>query len=353
MPTIRLAGTITALSPIMITRVDQGDNLLTMNVVRNEAMVRVHAIPGENLKGALRSAALRVCVDAAREAGGATMTLDNFYLQSVGGLGFADDKVPLGGSDESREGQPILSLFGAASPKLRGRLIVGAALARPAVGAPAAIGSGLPAGVRLDALMGEHRFSELLSEEDRNLWSRKSAIIADSSEAKGILADADRKLKRARGKGGIDLAPLEAEVEAAQAAVDAIKSGKDFTHAVQRPLPVKRAAPAGTTYDHSIEAIDATPSEVGLLLAALQEWGQLSRVGGSRTTGYGSVAVDYAIAVRAGDGPARLRPWVPAGRVTIDPDGTRIASEHPDIVGAMAEWQATEADIRANTKVFG
>ena len=51
MPTIRLSGTITARSPIMITRPEQGDRLLTMNVVRNESLSRVHVIPGETIKG--------------------------------------------------------------------------------------------------------------------------------------------------------------------------------------------------------------------------------------------------------------------------------------------------------------
>src|ERR1700734_2303195 len=88
MPTIRLNGTITARSPIMITRPEQGDELLTMNVVRHQSLIRAHAIPGETIKGLLRSSAYALCVDAAKLTGDLKVSLGQFYNQAIGGPSF-------------------------------------------------------------------------------------------------------------------------------------------------------------------------------------------------------------------------------------------------------------------------
>ena len=69
MPTIRLLGAITARSPILITRPEQGDAPLMMNVIRNQTLTQAHVIPGETIKGLLRSTAYALCVDAGRQEG--------------------------------------------------------------------------------------------------------------------------------------------------------------------------------------------------------------------------------------------------------------------------------------------
>jgi len=183
MPTIRLSGTITARSPIMITRPEQGDRLLTMNVVRNESISRVHVIPGETIKGLLRSLAYAACVDASRGSGDLKVALNAFYRQTAGGLTFSSSKPDLGSDAAARTGEPLLSLFGAATPRLTGRIIVHHALAQEITGGVHAEGTGLPPGTRRDGITSHSDFADLINSKDRALWSRQNASVSALSEA--------------------------------------------------------------------------------------------------------------------------------------------------------------------------
>jgi CRISPR/Cas system CMR subunit Cmr4 (Cas7 group RAMP superfamily) len=40
-----------------------------MNVIRNQTLTQAHVIPGETIKGLLRSTAYALCVDAGRQEG--------------------------------------------------------------------------------------------------------------------------------------------------------------------------------------------------------------------------------------------------------------------------------------------
>ena len=64
---MRLSELMTAQTPICITRIGQGDQVLSMTVMKGEYPVRVPVIPGETLKGLLRAFAFRCAVDAAYE----------------------------------------------------------------------------------------------------------------------------------------------------------------------------------------------------------------------------------------------------------------------------------------------
>ena len=352
---VRLIGTIKAVGPIHISRPGNDGELLTMNVVRNEMTTRVHVLPGGTLKGIMRGAALAVCVDAARATGPVRMSLDGFYRQAAGGLNFTPEKRALGSDEAVREGQPLLSLLGCASPKMRGRIIVQHAVARPTTKDDRPVGTGLPQSTRQDALAGDGGYADLVSPEDAALWARQQGeggIVGDNAEAKGRLKDAQHKLRRAKAAKMADTAALEAAVGEAQAHVDGIKGNAEFAHAIMRLLDSPPAAPAGTVFDHVIEVVDGKPEEVGLLFAALQQWGLEPRVGGSRTIGYGEVEADYALSVLTGDGPPRLRRWRDAGSVHIGRDGTELAFAHPALDAAMEAWAATEASITTSTAMF-
>jgi CRISPR type IV-associated protein Csf2 len=352
MPTIRLSGTITARSPIMITRPEQGDALLTMNVVRHQLLIRAHVVPGETIKGLLRSSAYALCVDAARLAGDLKVRLDQFYSQAVGGLGFVAEGRVLGSDAVLRASQPLLSLFGAANPKLTGRIIVHHATAQATANEGQPAGIGLPPGTRRDGITSRPEMADLLSDEDRALWSRQNAMVSELSEANKKVEDVKRILGRARRTEGVDVAPLEAELERAVAEVAAIKASPEFQHSVQRPLPLKNAAPAGTVFDHAIEVVDGTEAEIGLLLAALELWHQASRIGGGKTVGYGQIIAEYGIEVLSSEPLRRHRTWQAAGRATIGGKGAMLETTNETLVAAQAAWAETEAAIRTKTRIF-
>jgi CRISPR type IV-associated protein Csf2 len=352
MPTIRLNGTITARAPIMITRPEQGDALLTMIVVRHQSLVRAHAIPGETIKGLLRSNAYALCVDAARLDGELRLSLDQFYSQAVGGLGFVAEHRELGADAALRASQPLLSLFGAANPRLTGRIIVHHAIAQVTSNETQPAGMGLPPGTRSDAIGTQPDLANLLSDADRARWSRQNARVSDLAEANRKVDDAKRVLGRARRIDGLDVTRLEAELEQAVAEVAAIKASPEFQHSVRRPLPVRNAAPAGTVFDHAIEVVDATEAEIGLLLAALGMWHQAPRIGGGRTVGYGRIIAEYDVEVLSSEPLRRHRTWQAAGRATIGGEAAMLQTTDPTLRAAQTAWAETEAAIRTRTRMF-
>jgi hypothetical protein len=353
MPTIRLSGAITARSPILITRPEQGDAPLTMNVIRNQALTQAYVIPGETIKGLLRSAAYALCVDAGRLEGDLKVSLEQFYRQTLGGLSFASETRELGSDASIRQEEPLLSLFGAANPRITGRIVVHHALAQAALGGPQGDGIGLPPGTRRDGVTARPEFAELLGAEDRALWSRQNTIVSSLSEANRKVEDAKRILGRARRTEGVDIKPLEAELETAQAEVAAIKAAPEFQHSVQRPIPTKNAAPAGTVYDHSIEVVDGSLAEIGLLFAVLELWSLTPRIGGGKTTGYGQIEARYAIECLSEAPLSRDRTWVGAGAITIGGAGPVIETSDSILLGAVSAWRDLESSIRTKTKVFG
>lgn len=350
MPTIRMSGTITAKSPILITRPEQGDVPLLMNVIRNEALVRAYAIPGETIKGLLRGTAYAVCVDAGRQTGDLRVTLDSFYRQTLGGMTFTSETREIGSDAAARQGEPLLSLFGAASPKLCGRIIVHHAIAQTAIGS--AVGLGLPPGMRRDGIATTPEFADLFSDEEKAMWSRQNSGASRMSLAARRVDDAKRILGRARKVDGADVAQLEGELKVAQDEVEALKADPEFKQTVQRPLPTRNAAPAGTVYDHSIEVVDASLMEIGLLFATFDLWNQSARIGGGKTTGYGWIEAQYAVERLSDGGLNRNRSWVSVGTVTIGGSGPVFQGSDPVVEAAKDAWAGVEREIRKQTKVF-
>ena len=353
MLTMRLSGTLTAVSPIYITRPEQGDVPLTMNVVRNQSLVRTHVIPGETIKGLLRQKAYALCVDAASADGAElTVSLQAFYRQTAGGIGFTANKQEIGADAQLRPTEPILSLFGAATPRMTGKLIVQHALAQPVLNASGSEGTGLPGGTRRDGITTTPEFGNLLGPQDRELWSRQSIMVSEASEAGRRVDDAKRILGRARRTPGVEITPLEAALVTAEEDLARMKAMPDYQHSVQRPIPVKPAAPVGTVYDHGLVVEEGSPEEIGLLLAALEAWHLVPRIGGGRTTGYGFLRGEYLIELLSGAELRRNRTWRSVGAVHIAGEGAAIETGDPDVRGAMKAWQSMEGRLREATGMF-
>jgi CRISPR type IV-associated protein Csf2 len=349
---MRLSGLIKAQTPICITRIGQGDQVLSMTVMKGEYPIRVPVIPGETLKGLLRALAFRCAVDAALRANpNFKMSLDKVYEQAKGGLAFVGGPIELGAEENLRVRNPILSLFGAASPKIIGRLIVEPAIGRLPIGDKASLGMELPEGLRRDPFLADGRLFNVLSKDDRKRWSRQSAFVSLMSSANRKLEDARRALARARKTEGIDLAPFEKAVADATAEVDSLRQDEDYTLAMQRPVPTKNAIVAGTVFDHRMEIRDASLVEVGLFFAALSSWALDPRVGGERTAGYGRIEAEYSIEFLAEGELRRSGRWQPAGTVSIGSGGMILDSSHPIVAEALGAWASAEVDILSSRVV--
>lgn len=346
MLTIRFSGTIEAKTPILITRVGQGDHALTMIVIRGGHPVRVPVIPGETLKGLMRSLAFRIAVDARRRADpGYTMPLEKIYEQAKGGVTFNSGRNAITFGDDGREGNPILSLFGAASPPIRGRLIVEPAIGRISAADAFRWDMNLPEGVRQDPLLTDGDIASLLSPSDQEKWVRKMAMIRRGANKGKALEDAKRALNRARKTQGLDIAPFEANVAEAAAEMERLKQEEDYTFAMQRPLPAKPATPAGTLFDHSMEIREASLVEIGLFLKALRAWSLDLRIGGGRTTGYGRVEANYSLDILTSEESLEERRWLRIGSLRLCDSGTELDAANSILQEAREAWARAEENI--------
>lgn len=180
----------------------------------NGAPARLPVWPGETMKGATRAAAFTVMADAAirSDIGLTALTLERLYTQTKGGIEFTGERGDLGSDDLLRASEPILSLFGAANPKLEGKLSIEAAEAEPVVGA------GYPTmellgGARRDPLLASPAFADALSDGTKREWSERMAGVAAASkkksEAKARRDDALLALIRVRNTDGVDAAEYQ------------------------------------------------------------------------------------------------------------------------------------------------
>lgn len=356
MPSISFDGYLTSETPLMITRPESDPQPLTMVVNRNEMATRVYAVPGETCKGLLRGLAYLLCVDAGlKQDANLKVSLDSFYQQTAGGLVFAKERKEIGEDIAIRQKQFLISLFGAASPKLTGRIIVQPAIARETIGLNTAKGVDLPQGTRRDAMMDNPEYATLLTEEDKVLWAKRNVGISEMSSLNFEWENAKRAHRRAKKTEGIDPEELkkfkEAEEEL-EAKIKKMKDDPDFSHAVQRIIPYKQAAPAGIVYDHSIQLMNASLEEIGLFLAVLDLWNVMPRIGGGRTTGYGKIKGNYTVKHLTGSGLLRDQEWVPVAEAQIGYQKPVISSPSGVIAEAVAAWRAVEADILNKSKIF-
>lgn len=346
MPTIRFSGTIEAKTPILITRVGQGDQPLTMIVMRDGQPMRAPVIPGETLKGLLRSLAFKIAVDARRRTDPKfTMPLEKIYEQAKGGRAFDGARNDLAFGDEGREGEPILSLFGAASPPIRGRLIVEPAIASGFSADAFGCDMDLPEGVRRDPLLADPAIAGLLSPDDQERWVRQSGMVRRGASKGRALEDARRALNRARKTPGLDAAPFEAKVASATAELERLKEEEDYTVAMQRPLPAKHATPAGTVFDHKMEIRDASPIEIGLFLKTLRAWSLDPRIGGGRTTGYGRVDANYSLDMLTPAESLEESRWSKIGSLRICDSGMALDADDSTLRDAREAWTRAEENI--------
>lgn len=347
MPTIRFSGTIEAKTPILITRVGQGDRPLTMVVMDRGRPVRVPVIPGETLKGLLRSLAFNIAVEARKRADPAfTMSLEEIYEEAKGGVAFASGPNDLTFDDERRNGNPIVSLFGAASPTpIRGRLIIEPAMGRLSPQGSITLDMDLAEGVRRDPLLADNALIHLLRPGEEKKWSRQMGLIRHGAKKKKDLEDAQKALRKARRAQSADFDLYETKASEAAAEVEKFKQGDDYTLAVQRPLPSKPATPAGVIFDHRMEIRNASLLEIGLFLDTLRSWSLDLRIGGGRTAGYGRIELNYSIQILTSEKWPQKPEWLTVGSLRLGDSGMTLDAPDPTLEDAAKAWASAEEDI--------
>jgi CRISPR type IV-associated protein Csf2 len=335
-----LRGTIVPITPIHITRPDapkEDGGAPHLNVMLGNGITRVPYIPGESLKGMLRSRS----ADIASRASDQENSLKLFLSLYKGGIKGKEKE----NSDDVRrvvnfrESNPVLGLYGAAAPMwLGGSLSIQHAY--PEDPDQAATHEG--AGARLDNFKREPQRLEGIPEamvEEYMDYVDSMRLRSDlRTQEKSFNPDISKLMKRKESGENVQ-AELDVFAEKKKA-IKAQIAEVDAMETIGRPLDAIKAIAPGSKLSHTIRVIRGTDAEVGLLLETLRSVSDLCRIGGHRSTGYGFFKAEYSLLIREDEGS----PYEAAGSVSISPEDFSLDSDHPLVERALEAWKSRVAD---------
>lgn len=309
--------------------------------------------PAAGLRGKLRRAAVDVVRRAIAQGGDESpFTLEDHYYLTLGGVkgNKKEDKgVQVLAIAEQRNRNPLVSLFGSGAPWMAGRLSVGHAVATTSV-EPAVF-----SGVRTDDLARNPDGLAHLQPGEHERFLASAAANHKRSHLKACQREAEARKKKAR-KDNVARAAAEAEIADLTRQIDDLSAVTVSSVSVGQILDGFEAIPAGCQLDHQMVVRNGTDVEVGLFLAALEEFAAFPRIGAHHARGCGQVSGSWDVRVgRPGQG------FRTVGRVTLHPfSGLDIEQAPSETFLGMAQvaWAAaaermTVADVRSPVTAGG
>ena len=342
-------GTITPRTPLAIVppppedkKADRMGRLPRMPVFLDGVRHETAYIPASSIRGRLRHTAVALVIDTLKQAGKPSLTLNDYLFNALGGVFDRkdDEEDPTKGVDLTamasvRETNPLISLFGAMTVKLGGKLRTGMAVPRVPF-EPEAINPG----VRMNPFQRDPDLLQQFSADEQRQFLETNRQRVLGNQLKGEAKQVDLKLRRMRRENA---APEQVEqldkqrtdaLARAEAAFDA--AGGEVN--LQQPLPGYEALPIGLEMTHRMTLVDPTPLELALFLATLERFAADPRLGGHASHESGLIAAHWAVRVHdAGGG-------TPAGDIGIDPDKGFVANLGHPLLQAALQAKATMAE---------
>lgn len=260
-------------------------------------------MPGSGIKGLMRQHGSMVMVEAFKEATGQQIDLQSYYINTKGGIkgGGTEKAIHLEMIDAFRQKNPIVSLHGASTPWLSGKLIVTDAIVTKPM-APL-----LVSGVRKDDLRNPVQRAtmiEFLNPDAFGEWAQSMDETKENSDAGKKIKELEKKLKTETEES--EIANLTAQIESMKKS----KVDKGFVSA-QLPLPGYEAIPAGAELEQKIILRNGSLIELGVLLLSLNRWAREAPVlGAHAATGGGLFNANWEV-TSAGKtiGSVKFMPW--------------------------------------------
>lgn len=392
---LKLAGTLTLIDPVTISRPDQEHGVTTMTARIGGQTQHFICIPGEHLKGKFRRLSWEAIRDAVREHPGYAerfgdrkpFNLDDFYFNAVGGLkgDEAESTHHLLRNERLRRLNPLASLYGAATPWIKSRMTFRIARDTHPI---SMVGFGtktrpmredvhVTSGVRRDDFRADPHLFEEIGEEGQAQWKERNALIRRISPIRKQLEAVQAALPKLRRQSNSqdvtpeiqvtakrDLATYESREKELQAEIDEIKKDPAYANSPLRPLDPVVAMPAGIEMTHGMEGKNLTLEEMGLLLETLRRFALDSRIGGNHSKGFGRIAGRYTMLLR-GPGQRVLQPVgsLSFGGSFAEPDETGMlhfsvndaASQtfEQAIEGSQQAWRDVETNVLGDRYAWG
>lgn len=253
------------------------------HIYRDGTRLVVPGVPGSTLRGRLRRSATEV----ARRIVDRKLTLDEFHQSAVGGVKGAgsEDAYDIVGRAAIRAKNPVLGLFGAGDPWMRGACNITDALPDEEIECE------IIRGVRSDDGRRDQEFFSRLTDDAPDCWLGLVGANRQRGEMKKREAELKREISAAMRASDKALAD---KLKQERAASEKDKSGSSIAKTNPVGMPITHeAVPAGVKFRASLRASRSTPSEIWLLLAALDHmWRETPQLGGHTALGYGLLEAD-------------------------------------------------------------
>ena len=253
---------------------------------------------GAGIRSNLRRALTEVAAQFSALVANKQLQLRDAQILRLGGVkaqGKEEDISPIVMND-LLDKNPVLSLFGASTPWIRGKLMVGHAVDTRVIDKAAGWGPLLLDGVRTDPFKNPHRTDAtggLLQWLDGSMVkevAETSAQVKKYSEMKNELAELERKIKAE--KDPEERARLRKELAEKKEA-----SKEHQTVSTLLPLAGFESIPMGATLEQTMRLRSATILELGALLAAIDGFADQA-MGAHSAVGNGEIRARWEI--RAG-----------------------------------------------------
>ncbi|MEO3474088.1 RAMP superfamily CRISPR-associated protein [Roseomonas sp. CAU 1739] len=338
MITLLLDGTITAVSPIAIILPGSEDRRTPAGaprkrLLRNGEMVETVYVPPSSLRGRLRHLLTSEVMRLQHEQDGRVFTPENYIDTALGGVkdrkaeGADERLVDLAGIRQLRERNPIVSLFGSMVSRVAGRLMVGDLTPLDPV-------ASVPTGrsVRADPFVRNPAVIGLLDKDLFGQFTQLNALRTqanrDEDQSEIVKRRAVVAKREGRAKDDVDALEQEAKALAEKAAVGFKSAGGAVN--IQQLLDGYDVIPEGTVMAQRTRLLDATETEVALLLLALHLFAQRPLIGGHTAHGCGEVMGSWELRVVEGGSERK------AGSALIEPfAGLSVESEDGLLKRAM------------------
>lgn len=298
-----LRGTLTAIEPLATASkelIDEGKKLYGANspvpVPSFHTQDGTHLyFPATGLRGTLRRALRDVVRSNLIQRGSKGLLIDEHYLLTLGGIkgAGAEDRSSVKQEEEWRNRNVLLSLFGAGDAGflsfVQGKTSIANAVCS------ASTQPMVMTGARTNDLFANKEGLDFLADSEiDNLIAR----AAGNAKASGIRKEIGKKtaeLQQAK-RSGEDTDAIAQDIEKLNASLDkTLKDSKASSVSVGMPLAGFQAIPPYSIMDHSIKVFNATPEELGGMIAALNQLSLNPIIGAHKATGCGEIKAQYKV----------------------------------------------------------
>lgn len=254
--------------------------------------------PATGIAGTLRRKALKAVHGFLQAHTGSStpLSLDEHYMNTLGGIkgAGAEDKSTVQHEATVRAQNPILSLFGAGDAGFIGFMTSNLEIANAI--APSNVKPHVFNGARSNLFYRDAESRSWLSDGDLDLLVQQAEGGSDASKIKAAVKKLKIEQKRIYRTDPERNEAIDAEVLALEAEIKVIeKETGAKENAVGRPLAGYSTIPMDTVMSHQMRLFRSNDIELGLVIAALNEWAMEPVIGAHRARGCGMVSVSYEV----------------------------------------------------------